>query len=79
VTMAMTGAHRTGVRTIVAVRMVGIHDAIAIQRLATLCSLANDLAEADRKLVSGESTAIDHESLVWQVYDQLTPVAAAPR
>jgi hypothetical protein len=75
--MAMTGANRTRVRTLTVVRMAGVVDAVAVDRYAELCALAHELADADRTLAAGELSTVDHEAVVWRVYDRLsTPVPA---
>jgi hypothetical protein len=63
VAMAMTGATRCGVRTLTVVRMV--------ERYSELYALAEELAEADRRLAAGESTCVEHEAVVWRVYDHM--------
>jgi hypothetical protein len=70
--MAMTGANRTRVRTLVVVRMAGVVDAVAVDRYAELYALAHELADADRALAAGELSIVDHEAVVWRVYDRLT-------
>ncbi|MBB5162686.1 DUF6611 family protein [Mycobacterium sp. AZCC_0083] len=71
VAMAMTGATRCGVRTLTVVRMVGFDDPLAIERYSELYALAEELAEADRRLAAGESTSVEHEAVVWRVYDRM--------
>jgi len=75
--MAMTGANRTRVRTLAVVRMAGVVDAVAVDRYAELYALAHELADADHALAAGELSTVDHEAVVWRVYDRLsTPVPA---
>jgi hypothetical protein len=75
--MAMTGANRTRVRTLTVVRMAGVVDAVAVDRYAELYALAYELAEADCLLEAGTLSTVDHEAVVWRVYDRLsTPVPA---
>jgi hypothetical protein len=69
--MAMAGANRTRVRTLTVVRMAGVVDAVAVDRYAELCALARELADADRTLAAGELSTVDHEAVVWRVYDRL--------
>ncbi|MDT5285886.1 MAG: hypothetical protein QOF88_775 [Mycobacterium sp.] len=69
--MAMTGANRTRVRTLTVVRMAGVVDAVAVDRYAELYALAHELADADRTLAAGELSTVDHEAVVWRVYDRL--------
>jgi hypothetical protein len=53
------------------VRMAGFDDAMADERLAALYALADELAEADRRLAAGEANSVVHEAVVWSVYDRL--------
>jgi hypothetical protein len=70
--MAMAGANRTRVRTLTVVRMAGVVDAVAVDRYAELYALAHALADADRTLAAGELSTVDHEAVVWRVYDRLS-------
>jgi hypothetical protein len=74
--MAMTNGTRTRVRTLAVVRMVGFDDKIAAERYAELYSLADVLAAADRKLADGEFSTVEHEAVVWRVYDCMALAAA---
>jgi hypothetical protein len=76
VLMAMTSATRTRVRTLSVMRMAGFDDKIAAERCTELYALAEVLAAADRKLTEGEFSTVDHEAVVWRVYDSM-PLAAA--
>jgi hypothetical protein len=76
VIMAMTSATRTRVRTLAVVRMVGFDDKIAAERYTELYALADMLAAADRKLAEGELSSVEHESVVWHVYDCMAVAAA---
>ncbi|HYO03582.1 MAG TPA: DUF6611 family protein [Mycobacterium sp.] len=76
--MAMAGATRGGVRTLAAVRMAGADDTLIAERFAELCSLADDLARADRALADGEIGAVEHELLIWRVYDRMPAGARTP-
>jgi hypothetical protein len=69
--MAVTGATRARVRTLSVVRMAGVDDPAATERHSELYTLADQLVEADRRLAAGESSAIDHEAVVWRVYDRM--------
>jgi hypothetical protein len=71
VAMAMTGPTRSGVRTLTVVRMAGFDDPLIVERHSELYALADELAEADRSLAAGESTTVDHEAVVWRVYDHM--------
>lgn len=76
VAMAMTGANRTRVRTLTVVRMAGFPDSVAADAWDELRTLACQLAEADRARDAGELSTVDHEAVVWRVYDSLrTPVS----
>jgi len=71
VAMAMTGANRTRVRTLTVVRMAGFVDPVAVDGWAELYALACQLGEADRARDAGELSTVDHEAVVWRVYDRL--------
>ncbi|KAA0080503.1 hypothetical protein CIW52_23015 [Mycolicibacterium sp. P9-64] len=71
VTMALTGANRTRVRTLTVVRIAGFPDPVATEAWAELCALACQLGEADRARDAGEISTVDHEAAVWRVYDRL--------
>jgi hypothetical protein len=71
VTMAMTGANRTRVRTLTVVRMAGFTDPVAADAWSELFSLACELGEADRARNAGDMSTVDHEAVVWRVYDRL--------
>ena len=71
VVMAMTGANRGGVRTLIAVRQAVANDTVAAERFAEFCSLARALVDADRKLAEVEIRAPEHELVVWRVYDRM--------
>jgi hypothetical protein len=75
VLMAMTGATRGGVRTLTVVRMAGVDDALTADRCHELYELADELADADRRLADGELTTVGHEAVVWRVYDHLATPA----
>ncbi|TPG35808.1 DUF6611 family protein [Mycolicibacterium hodleri] len=68
---AMTGATRGDVRTLSAVRMAGVDGTALAEGFAELCALVNDLAGADCERVDGEIDAVEHELLVWRVYDRM--------
>ena len=69
--MAMTAGHRGDVRTMTAVRRAGIHDPLAAEQFLEFYALAHDLAEADGRLAAGEIQPVEHELLVWRVYDRM--------
>lgn len=71
VAMAMAGATRGRVRTLTVVRMVGVDDAMTAELCAELYQLADELADADRRLADGELTTVGHEAVVWRVYDHM--------
>jgi hypothetical protein len=77
VAMAMTGANRTLVRTLTVVRMAGFADPMAVDAWAELQALACDLGEADRRRAAGEISTVEHEAVVWRVYDHMA-VPARP-
>jgi hypothetical protein len=56
--------------------MVGFDDKIAAERYTELYALADMLAAADRKLAEGELSSVEHESVVWHVYDCMAVAAA---
>jgi hypothetical protein len=77
--MATTGATRTRVRTLAVVRMAGFDDPMIVERYSELYELTSELAEADHRLAVGELSAVQHEAVVWGVYERLaTPVPAEP-
>ncbi|MDT5241206.1 MAG: hypothetical protein QOD97_3404, partial [Mycobacterium sp.] len=57
--------------TLAVVRMAGVVDAVAVDTYAELYALAYELAEADRLLEAGVLSTVDHEAVVWRVYDRL--------
>jgi hypothetical protein len=69
--MVMTKANRTRVRTLTVVRMAGFVDPVAVDGWAELYALACQLGEADRACDAGELSTVDHEAVVWRVYDRL--------
>jgi hypothetical protein len=71
VVMAMTGANRCGVRTLIAVRQAGANDTVAAERFVEFYSMVHCLTEADRMLADGEIRGQEHELLVWRVYDRM--------
>lgn len=77
--MATAGVNRVRVRTLSVVRMAGIDDGVALEKLDTLRGLVDDLTVADRMLAGGEFSAVEHEAVVWRVYDLLSaPAVKAP-
>jgi hypothetical protein len=71
VVMAMTGANRARVRTLTVVRMAGYPDPGSTEAWDELYTLACQLGEADRARDAGEMSTVEHEAVVWQVYDRL--------
>ncbi|GAB7068581.1 hypothetical protein JCM12141A_28700 [Mycolicibacterium hodleri] len=71
VVMAMTAANRGNVRTMTAIRRAGIHDPLAAEHFLEFYGLAHDLIEADGRLTSGEIQPVEHELLVWCVYNRM--------
>jgi hypothetical protein len=76
VAVMMAGAPRTRVRTMGAMVMAGYHDPISVAARDRLIELADTLMYADDQLSSGHISAIQHEMVWWQVYDQMSPSAA---
>ena len=76
VAFAMAGAVRTRVRTIAATVMVGYHDPISVAARDRLEELAATLMDDDDRLTSGHISALQHEMVWWQVYEQMSPSAA---
>jgi hypothetical protein len=75
VVMAMTAATRGDVRTMTAVRRAGVHDPLAADRFAEFYVLAHELVEADGRLAADEIPPVEHELLVWRVYDRMADAA----
>jgi hypothetical protein len=76
VSVAMAGPSSSQVRTIGAMVMAGHRDPISVAARDRLEALAARLLEADELLTSGRISAIQHEMVWWQVYDQMAPSAA---
>jgi hypothetical protein len=76
--MAITVANRTKVRTMSVVRMAGFDDQAVADLYSELYEMAIELAEADNALAAGELSTVEHEAVVWRVYDRIatTPVAS---
>jgi hypothetical protein len=74
VVYAMAGALRTGVRAIVVT--VGYHHPASAAARDRIEELAATLMEADDRLASGQMSALQHEMVWWQVYDQMSRSAA---
>jgi hypothetical protein len=74
--VARAGAPRTRVRTMAAMMMAGHRDPISVAARDRLEGLATLLVEADDRLADGRITAIQHEMVCWQVYDQMSRRAA---
>ncbi|MGX9787544.1 DUF6611 family protein [Mycobacterium sp. MMS18-G62] len=73
VAFAMAGTPRTRVRTMAAMVMVGFPDPVAGAARDRLETLAATLMEADDRLAAGHISAIHHEMVWWQVYDEMSP------
>jgi hypothetical protein len=73
---AMAGVPRTRVRTMAAMVMAGYHDPISGAARDRLEELAATLLDADERLAGGHISAIQHEMVWWQVYDQMSPSSA---
>jgi uncharacterized protein DUF6611 len=71
VLMAMTATFRAGVRTLTVTRMAGARERDEAERLVRLQALTRELAFADRRLADGEISTVEHEAVVWDVYDRL--------
>ena len=70
------GAPRARVRTIAAMVMAGHHDPISVAARDRLIKLADTLMDADDRLTRGHISALQHEMVWWQVYDQMWPSSA---
>ena len=77
VAFAMAGAPRTRVRTMAATVMVGYRDPTSVTARDRLEELAATLVDADDRLASGHISALQHEMVWWQVYDQMSPAMHA--
>jgi hypothetical protein len=73
VAFTMAGAPRTRVRTIAATVMAGYRDPTSVTARDRLEELAATLVDADDRLASGHISALQHEMVWWQVYDQMSP------
>ncbi|PXX03424.1 hypothetical protein C8E89_12284 [Mycolicibacterium moriokaense] len=73
VAFAMAGAPRARVRMMGAMVMAGHHDPISVAARDRLIKLADTLMDADDRLTSGHISALQHEIVWWQVYDQMSP------
>jgi hypothetical protein len=71
VVMAMTAVNRGDVRTVTAIRRAGVDDPQFLEFYA----LARDLVEADGRLAAGEIQPVEHELLLWRVYDRMGDAA----
>jgi hypothetical protein len=77
VAFTMAGAPRTRVRTIAATVMAGYRDPTSVTARDRLEELAATLVDADDRLASGHISALQHEMVWWQVYDQMSPAMHA--
>jgi hypothetical protein len=73
---AMAGAPRGRVRAMAAMVMAGYHDPVSAAARDRLEELAATLMRADDRLAGGQISATQHEMAWWQVYDQMSPIAA---
>lgn len=73
VAVMMAGEPRTRVRAIGAMVMAGHHDPISVAARDKVEELADTLMDADDRLASGHISALQHELIWWQVYDQMSP------
>jgi hypothetical protein len=73
VAFTMAGAARTRVRAIAATVMAGYRDPTSVTARDRLEELAATLVDADDRLASGHISALQHEMVWWQVYDQMSP------
>jgi len=73
VTMGLAGDTRGRVRTLTVLRMVGVNDAMVVDELNRLRTLAERLVRADAQQAAGQLSTVDHEAEVWRVYDQMAP------
>ncbi len=71
VALARSGTTRTQVRAIGVVTMAGHTDATLTSARDDLLSMGMALTAADDRVDDGLMSALDHEALWWQVYDQL--------
>jgi hypothetical protein len=78
VIMAMTGAHRSQVRTMSVVRTACADDLLVAERFAELQSLVETLATADHALAEGTIDAVEHELAVWYVYERMADGGTHP-
>jgi hypothetical protein len=73
VAFAMAGAPRARVRTMGAMVMAGYRDPTSVTVRDRLQELAATLTDADDRLATGQISALQHEMVWWQVYDQMSP------
>ena len=73
--MATTAATRGDVRAMTAIRQAGVNDPLAAERFVEFYGLAHALVEADGRLAAGEIQPVEHELLVWRVYDRMADAA----
>lgn len=69
--MAMAGPARGGVRTLTVLRIAGIDDPSVTDAFTRLATLALALVDADARLASGALSTVEHEAVVWRVYDAM--------
>ncbi|HVQ52927.1 MAG TPA: DUF6611 family protein [Mycobacterium sp.] len=73
VAFAMAGPPRARVRTMGAMVMAGYRDPTSVTVRDSLEELAATLTNADDRLATGQISALQHEMVWWQVYDQMSP------
>jgi hypothetical protein len=69
---AMAGAARRRVRTMRAAVMTGQCDPVSVTAVDTLQGLAIRLLQADDLLRDGRLSPVEHESIWWGVYDEMS-------
>jgi len=69
--MARTTGSRGHVRTMTTIRRAGVDDPVAAEQFLEFYVLAHELAEADGRLAAGKIQPVEHEMLVWRVYDRM--------
>lgn len=69
--LVRAGRHRHDVRTLTAALVTGAHDPGAVAGYRKLSDLADRLMRADARFAAGELTAVEHEAVVWDVYDRI--------
>ncbi|HEY4331450.1 MAG TPA: DUF6611 family protein [Ilumatobacteraceae bacterium] len=61
------------------VRMAGFDDQAVADLYTEMYEMAIELAEADNALAAGELSTVEHEAVVWRVYDRMAiPLQVQP-